>query len=176
VTHRPTPHERTCRQESYGPVGIVRSVHALSGGCHCGGVRVTVELTRAPDTYHPRACDCDFCRKHAAAWISDRDGRVRIHSARGDAGVTYRQGSGQAELLLCGNCGVLVAALYRREERLFAAVNARAIDGGAGFASEQPVSPKTLSDGQKAERWQDIWFSNVTIQQIDPIPAEASRT
>jgi hypothetical protein len=148
-------------------------MHALSGGCHCGKVRVEVELTRAPDTYHPRACDCDFCRKHAAAWISDREGRVRIHTAGGERVGTYRQGSGQIELLLCGHCGVLVAALYRREERLFAAVNARAIEGGANFASEQPVSPKILSNSQKAERWQDIWFSNVTIQKIDPIPAEA---
>jgi len=151
-------------------------VLALSGGCHCGGVRVEAQLTRPPDSYHPRACDCDFCRKHAAAWISDRDGRLRIRTVRGDPGVTYRQGSGQVELLLCGNCGVLVAALYRGGEWLFAAVNARAIDGGVSFGSEQPVSPKTLSDSQKAQRWQDIWFSNVTIQQIDPIPAEASQT
>jgi hypothetical protein len=154
----------------------VQNVHALSGGCHCGSVRVEAQLTRPLDSYHPRACDCDFCRKHAAAWISDRDGRVRICTVRGDQGVTYRQGSGQAELLLCGNCGVLVAAVYRRGERLFAVVNARAIDGRAGFGSEQPVSPKTLSGDQKAERWQDIWFRNVTIQQIDQIPAEASQT
>jgi hypothetical protein len=147
---------------------IDRRVHALKGGCHCGSVRVEVELTRSPDTYQPRACDCDFCRRHAAAWISDRDGRVGIFTARGDQGVTYRQGSNQVELLLCGHCGVLVAALYRREERLFAAVNTRAIEGGVGFGSEQPVSPKTLSDDQKAERWQDIWFRNVTIRKIEP--------
>lgn len=139
-------------------------------------MRVELELTRSPDTYHPRACDCDFCRKHAAGWISDRDGRVRIHSARDNRGVTYRQGSGQVELLLCGNCGVLVAALYRHGEQLFAAVNAKAIDGGTGFASEQPVSPKTLSAGQKAQRWQDIWFCDVTLKQIDRIPAEVSQS
>jgi hypothetical protein len=150
-------------------------VHALSGGCHCGGVRVELELPRSPDTYRPRACDCDFCRKHAAAWISDREGRVRIHSENEDQPVTYRQGSGQAELLLCGNCGVLVAALYRNGGRLYAAVNARAIGGGAGFGGERSVSPKTLSDGQKVDRWRDIWFCNVTLEGMAPGPAEASR-
>jgi hypothetical protein len=150
-------------------------VHGLSGGCHCGGVRVELELSRSPDTYHPRACDCDFCRKHAAAWLSDREGQLRIRGENNAQAVTYRQGSGQAELLLCGNCGVLVAALYRRQERLYAAVNVRALEGGAAFGTELPVSPKTLSVGKKAERWQDIWFSNVTIQNIDPNAAEASQ-
>ena len=146
---------------------------ALSGGCHCGTLRVELELPRSSDTYHPRACDCDFCRKHAAAWISDPEGRVRICSASEGQAVTYRQGSGQADLLLCGNCGVLVAALFRRGDRLYATVNARAVGGGDGFGSEQPVSPKSLSDGQKAERWQGIWFSNVTIEGIALNPAKA---
>lgn len=141
-------------------------MHALSGGCHCGILRVELELSRPPETYRPRACDCDFCSKHAAAWISDREGRVRIRSENKAGAVTYRQGSGQAELLLCNNCGVVVAALYRRGQRLYGAVNARALGGGAGFGSEQPVSPKTLSAGQKAERWQDLWFSDVAIEGL----------
>jgi hypothetical protein len=137
-------------------------VHGLNGGCHCGTLRVELELPRSPDTYRPRACDCDFCRKHGAAWVSDPEGRMRIYGER-EGQTIYRQGSGQAELLLCGSCGVLVAALYRRGQRVYAAVNVRALDGGARFGAEQPVSPKTLSDGKKAERWQDLWFCDVTI-------------
>lgn len=162
-------------QGADGFAGTACSVHALSGGCHCGTLRVELALSRPPETYHPRACDCDFCSKHAAAWISDREGRVRICSENKAHAVTYRQGSGQAELLLCDNCGVLVAALYRRGERLYAAVNARALGAGAGFGSEQPVSPQTLSGAQKAERWQDLWFCSVTIEDISPDSAEASR-
>jgi hypothetical protein len=138
-------------------------VHALNGGCHCGSIRVELELSRSPESFHPRACDCEFCRKHTAAWISDREGSVRIHIAPDGHALIYRQGSGQAELVLCRHCGVLVAALYRNGGRLHAAINARSIDGAVAFGSEQPVSPQTLSSRQKAERWQDIWFSNVTI-------------
>lgn len=135
-----------------------------------------LELTRSPDTYRPRACDCDFCRKHAAAWISDREGSARIRIAHEGQALTYRQGSGQAELLMCGNCGILVAALYRSAERLHAAINARIFAGAAALGSEQPVSPKTLSGRQKAERWQDIWFSDVTLEGIALNPAKASQT
>jgi hypothetical protein len=150
-------------------------VHALRGGCHCGSIRAELELTRSPDSFHPRACDCDFCRKHAAAWVSDPEGSARIRISHERRALTYRQGSGQAELLLCGHCGILVAALYRSAERLYAAINARIFHGAAAFGSEQPVSPKTLSERQKAERWQDIWFSNVTIDGMTSNRAGASQ-
>jgi len=135
----------------------------MSGGCHCGNIRVQLELTGPPASYRPRACDCDFCRKHAAAWISDPAGRVKITIGHAPHAVTYRQGTRQAELMLCGNCGVVVAALYRSEGRRYAAVNAKVLDEAAGFGSEQSVSPQTLSAAEKLTRWRDIWFADVSI-------------
>ncbi|MGH8280972.1 MAG: hypothetical protein ACRESI_09305 [Gammaproteobacteria bacterium] len=58
---------------------------------------------------------------------------------------------------------MLVVVLYRNDERLYAAVNAQAIDGGKDFGTEQSVSPKTLSASEKAARWLEVWFSNVSI-------------
>ena len=51
----------------------------------------------------------DFCTRHRAAWVSDPAGQLRVladhlHLQR------YRQGSAQAEFLLCRECGVLVAS------------------------------------------------------------------
>ncbi len=60
-------------------------------------------------------------------------------------------------------CGVLVSVLYRNDGRLYAAVNAKAVGGGKAFGAEQSVSPKTLSASEKAKRWQDIWFSSVSV-------------
>ncbi len=143
-------------------------MHKISGGCHCKNLRVELELARPPGAYNPRACDCDFCRKHGASYVSDAQGRllIRIHDGRESA--TYRQGSGQAEFLLCRRCGNLVAVLYRSGAQLHGAVNARAIDTGTGLGPEQPVSPRTLSGEDKAKRWQDIWFRDVTISSVDP--------
>jgi hypothetical protein len=138
-------------------------MHRLSGGCHCGNIAVELELPRPPDSYRPRACDCEFCRKHGAAWISDPEGSLRIRVARESQALTYRQGSGQAELLLCGSCGILAAALHRNGGRVVAAINARVLLEPSSFGSEQSVSPKTLSDAEKLERWQRLWFSNVRI-------------
>ena len=50
----------------------VRCVHA--GGCHCGSVRWQFVSPLASASFVPRACDCDFCSRHRAAWISDPAG------------------------------------------------------------------------------------------------------
>ncbi|MGH8402005.1 MAG: GFA family protein, partial [Gammaproteobacteria bacterium] len=138
-------------------------MHKINGGCHCGNILVELELAHAPENYNPRACDCDFCRKHSAAYVSDPQGSLscRINDERYCG--WYRQGSGIAEFLICTHCGVLVAVLYRNDGQLHAAVNAKAINGGKGFGMEQSVSPKTLSASEKVTRWQEFWFHNVSI-------------
>lgn len=138
-------------------------MHQASGGCHCGSILVQFELSRPPITYSPRACDCDFCRKHGAAYVSDPAGSLHIRIKAERNWRTYRQGSGVAELLLCGNCGVLIGALYRDEPRLYGTVNAKVVDGPTVFGADQPVSPKMLAQADKVKRWQDVWFSNVVL-------------
>ena len=139
-------------------------MHIVSGGCHCGNVEFSAELSRAPGLYSPRACDCDFCRKHGAAYISDPSGRLRI-KLRAESAVTYRQGSGAAECLLCATCGVLVAVLYRTDQLVYGVLNVRAADDPVGFGVTTTVSPKSLSPADKVQRWQEIWFANVAVEE-----------
>lgn len=139
-------------------------LNKLTGGCHCGNIQVDLELTRTRETYNPRACDCDFCTRHSAAYLSDPEGSLVIRMKDEDRVGRYRQGDGIAEFLICSNCGVLVGVTYKSEGRVYGAVNARAIQGGKGFGPEQPVSPKTLSADAKMSRWQDVWFHDVSIR------------
>lgn len=138
-------------------------MYTVSGGCHCGNIRVELDLTQEPEQYRPRACDCSFCRKHGAAYVSDPKGTLRIGVRDAHEVARYRQGSGQAELLLCRRCGVLAGAVLNRDGHLYAAVNARAIDAQVDFGTEQTVSPQSLSGEEKVKRWQVLWFSNVSI-------------
>lgn len=135
----------------------------LSGGCHCGNILLQIDLPQHVSTYRPRACDCTFCSKHGAAYISDPQGSVRIRIKAERDTRMYRQGSGAAECLLCATCGVLIGALYRSGEQIYAAVNAKAIDTPERFGDEQPVSPQALTESDKIGRWQSIWFPRVTL-------------
>jgi hypothetical protein len=137
--------------------------HSINGGCHCHNISVTMQLSRPPEHYHPRACDCEFCTRHGAAYVSDPAGSlsIRIHDER--AVGRYAQGDQLAEFVLCRNCGVLIGAVYRSEERLFAVVNANIVGLHAGFGESQVASPKTLSAAEKIKRWQRLWFTQVTV-------------
>ena len=143
------------------------SFHKLSGGCYCSNLQFDITLSKPPADYSPRACDCDFCCKHGATWLSDAQGALTI-TVRDDALLRrFQQGDELAEFLLCGQCGVVVAVTYRAGDTCFAAINARAVtlsaDSATAFAAPVPASPKTLSAAEKAARWQQLWFRDVRL-------------
>jgi len=140
-------------------------MHNLHGGCHCGSLSVEVGLSAEPVSYQPRACDCTFCRQHGAAWLSDARGSLAIRvSDPGELGI-YKQGSEQAELLLCRHCGGLMAVLLREEGRIFGAVNSRAfVASPVTFGAELCVSPQQLAPADKVKRWRELWFADVMLR------------
>ena len=80
----------------------------------------------------------------------------------------YRQGGGQAEFLLCRNCGVLVGVFYRSHSQLYGTVNAKVV--AAEFGAPRPASPKQLSDQDKVQRWQELWFPEVRVVYRPVVP------
>jgi len=137
----------------------------VRGGCHCGRIALEMTLSKPASDYTPRACDCSFCRKHGAAWLSDAQGALRVR-LRGEP-VVYRQGSAQAEFIACAHCAVLVLVRYEHDGRVHAAVNVRALDEAVSFAAEQSASPQTLASGEKRERWMQLWFTDVRVADAD---------
>lgn len=138
----------------------------LHGGCHCGAIAVEATLAQAPSQYTPRACDCSFCRRHGAAWLSDAQGRLRLQARDGNALLRYRQGSEQAEFIACAHCAVLLVVRYEADGRDYAAINARALDPDrvTGFAPEQVASPQQLAPADKRARWHQLWFADVRVE------------
>ena len=139
-------------------------MNRLSGCCHCGKIRLEVSLAQALAAYAPRACDCSFCRKHGAAYVSDPAGEMRVLIADPRVLVRYRQGSGQAEFLICGDCGVLMAVCCEDQGRRFGAVNAMVLDQVAGVAAAVVASPQKLGAEDKRGRWKSLWFPKVSVE------------
>lgn len=134
-----------------------------AGGCHCGAVRLEFSAIRPLPSFVARACDCDFCTRHRAAWISDPAGQLRILADTAQL-QRYRQGSGQAEFLLCSACGVLVAVIARAVDgRLLGAANRNALDERTDIVEETIVSPRLLAAGSKLARWGEAWMSTELV-------------
>lgn len=128
-----------------------------AGGCHCGAVRWTLESNLALADFAPRACDCDFCTRHRAAWISDPDGLLHLADAGGQI-RRYRQGSAQADFLFCGSCGVLVAVTCTGVDGVLrGAINRNGFDERQLLGAEVVASPQRLAPEAKLARWSQLW-------------------
>ncbi|WP_026802643.1 GFA family protein [Arenimonas oryziterrae] len=135
----------------------------LHGSCHCGRLRIAFDTGVALADFAPRACDCAFCRKHGAAYISDPAGRLTVIADEG-ALKRYRQGSHTADFLICGECGVLVAVTFEDDGRRFGAVNAGCLDEASVFAAAVNASPQSLTAEQKVLRWRQLWIPDVVFE------------
>lgn len=133
----------------------------LRGSCHCGEVRVELTTRLAPASLVPRACDCTFCRKQGAAYLSDPSGRMRISARHADSVNRIRQGSDSAEFLLCRRCGVLVAVIVEHASRVYGATNAGCLDDPPALGDPVAVSPRRLTRDEKLTRWMQLWCPDV---------------
>ncbi len=140
------------------------SLKKLTGGCRCGRVTVEFGTSKSPGEFNPRACDCSFCLKHGASYVSDANGRLSIEVRGSDALSEYRHGSGSARFLVCRHCGVLVAVLYDGGGISYGTVNSRCIEEGMAFGAPQTVSPKSLTAEEKRQRWTRLWTPNVALK------------
>lgn len=139
----------------------------LPGSCHCGRLRIEFSTGQDPAAIVPRACDCSFCRKHGAAYISDPAGRLSITQNEAGAMREYRQGSNAARFLVCKHCGVLVAAVFEHGGRTYGVANAGCLDGYAGLASPVTASPQALDPEEKVSRWLKLWVPDVVLATRD---------
>ena len=143
---------------------------SFTGRCHCGKVRLQLEMREHPAILQPRACDCTYCQSRNAAYVSDPQGRLRIQVGAGAELRTERQGAQLADFLCCASCATLVAVCYRDAEGIFAAVNLRVLEQTGQFAAPLEVSPQRLTPEEKVARWKQAWFGDVQIRQAQPAP------
>ncbi|MEX2498901.1 MAG: hypothetical protein WD397_08515 [Wenzhouxiangellaceae bacterium] len=135
------------------------------GRCHCGKIEVSFTTECNPIDIKPRVCDCTFCVKHAAAYVSDPDGRLVVKALSGGFPGRYRQGTETAEFLFCRYCGALVGVVADVDGQLVAAVNARCLDDWDSFAEGVTVSPQLLDKVEKMDRWKAVWVKDVRIME-----------
>jgi hypothetical protein len=144
-------------------MSLAQETTTLRGSCHCDCLRVELSTRLNPAAINPRACDCSFCRKHGAAYISDSAGRLQIAVSEPAALLSYQQGSEAALFQLCARCGVLVAVTYAHANRLFGAVNAGCLNDSTVLGSRTPASPQLLSPEEKVSRWIQLWVPDVEM-------------
>ena len=104
----------------------------------------------------PRQCDCDYCASHGKPiLLSDPAGQLVVTSSQ--AVTKETQGSGQAQMLFCSNCGDMLGASLENEDQVIGVVNGALLNKVNRLPSSQIVSPKKLSADEKRTRWLSVW-------------------
>lgn len=83
----------------------------IEGRCHCGRTGFELFTRQADEAIQPRACQCGFCRQHAARCWSDPEGRAHLLVTDPTALQHYRFGLNTADFLLCRHCGGYLGAM-----------------------------------------------------------------
>ena len=104
------------------------SRHQLQASCHCGNIRVAIDWPDLGPTIPVRACGCEFCTKHRAAWTSHPDGRFRLQVADSSRVALYRLGTKTADFHVCSACGVAPIVTCVMDGTRYAVVNANTFD------------------------------------------------
>ena len=117
-------------------------MNIYNGGCHCKNVSVIIKTAKSLNEYEPRACDCDFCTKHGAAFISDNKGELTFKIQDYDYISHYNQGDRIINLIVCKKCGVFTGGFYKQKDKILATLNSIILDGRASLKPAVPASPK----------------------------------
>ena len=96
-----------------------------SGGCHCGVIGIIYRTDIEPAQWNLRHDGCSFCRRHGVVGTSDPSGSLSIKIADPAKARYYRFAHRTADFVLCGECGVFVAAITASGSGPRAVINAR---------------------------------------------------
>ena len=106
----------------------------LAGRCHCGNVQLIFETDLPPEQLPLRACQCTFCRAHAALNTTDPAGSVEIVVDDAAELSRYEFGLRTAEFLICRRCGVYLAAVCTVDGSLYATINVNVLEDRSAFS------------------------------------------
>lgn len=133
----------------------------FQGRCHCGAIGFDYQTARPPADWSVRACQCSFCRAHAALSTSDPAGLLAFDSAQPARLERYRFGLKTADFLLCNRCGVFLGATIAAARGRYGIINVNALTAlPALIAQPQRMSYEGESVAERslrrAQRWTPI--------------------
>jgi len=132
--------------------------HAVRGSCHCGNLSFVVHTRIPPEDIRARACDCSFCRIHAARNWSDPDGGATIRVLDEQRLYKYRFALRTADFYICTTCGAYLGAVLADDTGTWSTLNLR--------LTTMPVDEEIASYGAedvggRLERRKRVWTPTV---------------
>jgi len=134
------------------------TMRSYEGACHCGAVSYRYETRLSTASWPVHACQCSFCRLHAALTSSDPAGRLSFHTRDRSDLQRYRFGAHAADFLLCHRCGAYLGATIRSAASGYGLVNLRTLRPMPGdLAAPVAMNYDGESPAQRLSRRESRW-------------------
>lgn len=132
----------------------------IAGACHCGNLSFELVTELALTDIRARACDCRFCRIHAAKNWSDSEGSVTIYIADEQYLQRYRFGLRTADFFICRVCGSYLGAVLSDDDGSWSTVNLRlstlsADNEAASYGTEDAI--------ERVSRRKRVWTPTTVV-------------
>jgi hypothetical protein len=127
----------------------------IRGQCHCGNLSYKLRTQMTEAKIIARACDCSFCRIHAARNWSDPDGNATIQVSDAQQLQRYLFALATAEFYICRVCGAYVGAVLVAGEGTWSTVNLRLSD--LSEVAEESASYGQESEFERISRRKKVW-------------------
>jgi len=138
----------------------------ITGGCHCGNIRFTLDWSPEPVEIPARACTCSFCSKHGGVWTSCPTGALRVRIADTAQVSRYAFGTRTAEFHICARCGVVPVVSSRIGERLYAVVSVNAFENvPPGMLRHASASFDGEDEASRLARRAKNWIGDVEFEE-----------
>jgi hypothetical protein len=133
----------------------------FEGSCHCGAVGYTYRTGISPAKWSVRACQCRFCRAHAALSTSDTTGSLAFKEHVRGALHRYRFGQMTADFLICRKCGVYLGAAIDTPHGRYGVININTLqpvpsDLPAAVAADYEGETAEQRVARRAQRWTPV--------------------
>jgi hypothetical protein len=136
-------------------------MHKINGICHCKNLSYELVTEMEPAEIRLRACDCSFCRLHAARNWSDSNGKTTIRIKDKKQLQKYRFALKTADFYLCRECGIYLGAVLSDNDGTWSTVNLRLT--GLPLAGEQVVNYDSEDAAGRITRRKRAWTPTTII-------------
>ena len=131
----------------------------IEGFCHCGNISFEIRTEAAKSEIMARACECRFCRLHAAKTWSDPKGHAWLKIRDAQRLQRYLFAQKTAEFYICKTCGAYAAAVLSDCDGSWATFNLRLTR--MADIPQTRVSYSGESSGERASRRKRKWTPTV---------------
>ncbi len=138
----------------YKCLDVMFKQNIIQGLCSCGQWQVNVRVDKSIDHLNPRICDCNYCKAHPSAVLSDPSMEIDL---TGGKSTFDQNGDRLAKFYRCKNCGDLLAVGCVIDEVLRGAVNSNIFGDTYQFGELIQIQPWLLSGKERLERWGKLW-------------------